>query len=303
MRLDTVFDLASLTKVLSTLPVILTLCASGLLRLDDTAARFLPGFRGDGRDDITIAQLLAHTSGLPATRKYYRELSAVPDAKAAILAERPVTPPGTATNYSDIGFMLLGFVAEAVCGSDLATAARARVFEPLGMRATSFNPTPDGRHYAPTESFDGGPPLRGVVHDRNARLLGGTAGHAGLFAPASDVVAYLQAWAGEAVPSWGGELTSLAMRRQTPPGQPARGLGWVLADSTAESFLPSSWPGSAGHTGFTGTSVAFHPGSKTWVVLLTNAIRSGRDSARISALRQAIHGTIADITILPATQG
>lgn len=105
-------------------------------------------------------------SGLPATRKYYRELSAVPDAQAAVLAELPVTPPGTATNYSDIGCMLLGFVAEAVSGSDLATAARARVFKPLGMRATSFNPVPAGRYYAPTESFGGGPPLRGVVHDR-----------------------------------------------------------------------------------------------------------------------------------------
>jgi CubicO group peptidase (beta-lactamase class C family) len=304
MQLDSIFDLASLTKVIATLPVILTLCASGLLRLDDAAAGFLPGFSGDGRDDITIAQLLTHTSGLPATRKYYRELSAVPDAKAAILAERPVTPPGTATNYSDIGFMLLGLVAEAVCGTDLATAARASVFEPLGMPATSFNPVPDaGRHYAPTESFDGGPPLRGVVHDRNARLLGGAAGHAGLFAPASDVVAYLRAWTGAVVPPWGGELTSLARRRITPPGQPARGLGWVLADNTRGSFLPASWPGSAGHTGFTGTSVAFHPRSETWVVLLTNAIRSGRDRAQITALRQAIHATIADLTIRQTARG
>lgn len=304
MRLDTVFDLASLTKVIATVPVILTLCASGLLRLDEAAARFLPGFRGDGRDDITIAQLLAHTSGLPATRKYYRELSTVPDAKAAILAERPAAPPGTATNYSDIGFMLLGFVAEAICGSDLATVARAGVFEPLGMRATSFNPVPDGRHYAPTESFDGGVPLRGAVHDRNARLLGGAAGHAGLFAPASDVVAYLQAWTGAVVPPWGAELTRLALRRQTPPGQPARGLGWVLADNTAaNSFLPAYWAGSAGHTGFTGTSIAFHRRSQTWVVLLTNAIRSGRDGARVAALRQAIHGTIADITLYPTVQG
>lgn len=297
MRVETVFDLASLTKVIATLPVILTLVASRQLRLDDAAARFLPDFRGNGRDGITIAQLLAHTSGLLATRRYYREFSDKAAARAAILAERPVTSPGTATNYSDIGFMLLGFVAEAVCGTELPEAARTLVFEPLGMTATCFKPGPHGRRFAPTESFNGDPPLRGVVHDRNAQLLGGAAGHAGLFAPVTDVIAYVHTWTGAAAPPWGRELTTLALRRHTPPGGPARGLGWVLADHTTSGFLPSCWHGSGGHTGFTGTSVAFHPASQAWAVLLTNAIRCGRDTARLTALRQALHFTIAEAAV------
>jgi len=294
IRPETVFDLASLTKVMATLPLILALAASRRLRLDDPVARFLPGWRGNGRDGITITHLLAHTSGLPASRRYYREFSGTAAARAAILAERPATTPGTATTYSDIGFMLLGFVAEAVCGTGLPEAARTLVFEPLGMTATCFNPVPHGRLFAPTESFDGAAALRGVVHDRNAQALGGAAGHAGLFAPVADVIAFTGAWTGTAAPPWGRELTGMALRRHTPSGGPARGLGWVLADRASSGFPPSCWPGSGGHTGFTGTSVAFHSASQAWAVLLTNAIRCGRDTTRLAALRRAIHCTIAE---------
>jgi hypothetical protein len=161
------------------------------------------------------------------------------------------------------------------------------------MTATDFTPDPAGQRFMPTESFDGGAVLRGVVHDRNAKLLGGIAGHAGLFAPARDVAAYLQPWAGAADPPWGPEMGHLALQRHTPPHSPARGLGWVLADK-GSSFLPRSWAaGAAGHTGFTGTSVAFHAASRAWVVLLTNAIRCGRDRREITALREGVHRAIA----------
>jgi CubicO group peptidase (beta-lactamase class C family) len=291
---ETVFDLASLTKVIATLPLILTLAASRRLRLDDPVVRFLPSFRGNGRNGITLTHLLAHTSGLPASRRYYREFPDTAAVRAAILAERPATEPGTATTYSDIGFMLLGFVAEAVCGTGLPEAARTLVFEPLGMTATCFNPVPHGRMFAPTESFGGAAALRGVVHDRNAQALGGAAGHAGLFAPAADVIAFIGTWTGTTAPPWGRGLTGMALRRHTPSAGPARGLGWVLADHARPGFPPSCWPGSGGHTGFTGTSLAFHPASQAWAVLLTNAIRCGRDPTRLTALRQAVHCTVAE---------
>ena len=289
------FDLASLTKVMATLPVVLVLAAAGQLRLGDRAQRFLPSFRDAGRGDITLGQLLAHTSGLPATRRYYRKTADPAAMRADVLAERPQTAPGAAVAYSDIGFLVLGFVIEAVCGVTVAVAARELIFQPLAMTATGFTPEPAALRFMPTESHDGQPALRGVVHDRNAQLLGGVAGHAGLFAPVADVATYLAAWAGSVDPPWGRGLSGLALRRHTPPSSPPRGLGWVLAGREPTPILPRCWPASgAGHTGFTGTSLAFDPASHTWLALLTNAIRCGRDHRPVAALRSAVHETIAE---------
>lgn len=300
MRVDTVFDLASLTKVVATLPAVLTLAARNALRLDDPVSRFLPAFTGTARDRITLRHLLAHTSGLPASRRYYREVSTADQMRAAVLAEHPVTDPGSATVYSDIGFLLLGFVVETVTGRRCDVAADDLVFDPLGMSRTRFNPIPGDPQCAPTEALDGADPLRGVVHDRNALLLGGVAGHAGLFAPVGDLVTYLRAWLPGADPPWGRSLTATALRRQTPPGGPVRGLGWVLADGHGAGFPWDAWPdGGAGHTGFTGTSVAVDPRTSTRVVLLTNAIRCGRDKTGLSALRRSVHQCLAMAMSLP----
>lgn len=290
MHHGTLFDLASLTKVAATLPAVLVLAERGELALDDPARKFLPGFTGERRDEITVAQLLAHTSGLPAEIKFWQLYSDPGDAADAMLGTRLEHPPGSTVVYSDIGFMLLGRVVSAVAGAPLGTIVAELVTGPLGMTRTGFRPDagPGGERAAATELQPGGTALCGIVHDENARFFGGVAGHAGLFAPAGDLARYLQL-------GWlGGELLSPAMRAracrlQTGGTGGRRGLGWVLRGD-AQDALGTRWPpSSATHTGFTGTSLAFDPVSGCWAVLLTNDVHFGRNRGIIRGLREAVH--------------
>lgn len=290
VRPDTIFDLASLTKVVATLPVVLCLITAGEVGLDDPVRRYLPRFSAESQRGITVRHLLAHSSGLPPGSRYYRVLPTEEAAREAIVAEEPVRPPGTSVTYSDVGYMLLGFLAERVGGTSLDVLARRLVFDPLAMTETGFRPTAPLDRIAPTEVFPPEPARRGIVHDRNAALLGGIAGHAGLFAPAADMVRYLDAWSGRSEPPWDPSLTREALTRQTPSDSAARGLGWVLASGTNDTFMSEQWPpGGAGHTGFTGTSLAFYPQDSRQVVLLTNAVRCGRHPERLGLVRQDVH--------------
>lgn len=294
MRPDTVFDLASLTKVVATLPVILCLLSSGEIRLDDRVRNYLPDFSAASQREVTVRHLLAHTSGLQQARRYYLTLSSAEATREAILAEEPASPPGSSVIYSDVGYMLLGMLAERIGGASLDVLAHRLVFAPLGMTETDFRPTTPKRRVAPTEILPPEPPRRGVVHDRNAALLGGIAGHAGLFGPAADLLRYLEAWCGFTEPPWDPPLTDEALARQTPPGQPVRGLGWVIASQPSDTFMSEKWPvGGAGHTGFTGTSIAFNRDGARRVVLLTNAIRCGRNHDRLGLLRKEFHRLVA----------
>lgn len=293
VRPDTIFDLASLTKVVATLPVILCLVSSGEVGLDDPVRRYLPRFSAQSQRAVTVRHLLAHTSGLPPGSRYYRSLPTAEAARDAILAEEPVRPPGASVTYSDVGYLLLGFLAERVGGTSLDVLARRLVFEPLAMTETGFRPTAPIHRIAPTEVFPPEPARRGVVHDRNAALLDGVAGHAGLFAPAADMLRYLGAWSGQYEPPWAPSLTREALTRQTPADSGARGLGWVLASGTNDTFMSERWPpGGAGHTGFTGTSLAFSPQGTKRAVLLTNAVRCGRQPERLGLIRQDFHRLI-----------
>ena len=290
MRRDTLFDLASLTKVVATLPAVLRLAGLGAVGLDDRVTRFLPAFGGDGRDDVTVRQLLAHTSGLPSGFPFWSRCRDQDEASRALLRVPLVDPPGTRAIYSDVGFMLLGRVVSAVTGSPLDVSVGELVTGPLGLTRTRFRP--DEARGAPTaaatELRPDGTALTGTVHDENARFFGGVAGHAGLFAPLDDLIRYLDAaWAG-------GDFLPLALRReacrtQTAGLDGARGLGWVLRGDPADC-LGTRWPpGSVGHTGFTGTSLAFDPASGWWAVLLTNEVHLGRDRSVIRGLREAVH--------------
>jgi CubicO group peptidase (beta-lactamase class C family) len=260
MTADTVFDLASLTKVVATLPIVLRLVGQGEIGLDQPVDRYLPRFArpgaasgaggagaagGAGKDAVTVRQLLLHTSGLPGVRRYYQELHEPGEILAAALTEPLVAPPGTVFSYSDVGFINLGELAAAVTGAGLDELVQDFVCGPLGMTATRYLPPAgwSGR-IAATELVDGVAKV-GVVHDENAEVLGGVAGHAGLFGTAADLARYAAAWAGNAnagalslaAASAGGcaatGTTTWATAGRIPapgtPGSPAPACRWIRA--------------------------------------------------------------------------
>jgi CubicO group peptidase (beta-lactamase class C family) len=294
VAVDTVYDLASLTKVVATTPAVLRLSDQGALGLDDPVRRHLPGFAGPGKEAVTVRQLLSHSSGLPSHRDFWRLPDGSAERLAAVLREPLEQPPGTAVRYSDLGFILLGEIVSAVTGRPLDRAVRELVLEPLGLADTGYLPPPDRvSRCAATEARAGGPPRIGLVHDENADALGGVAGHAGLFGTAPDLARYLrEGWLagdGALLPA---AIRAEALRCQTTRLDGVRGLGWTLPGDTWD-HMSDLWPGSgAGHTGFTGTSLAFDPVSGLWVVLLTNAVHLGR-GARARELRRAVHAAVA----------
>ena len=246
MTLDTVFDLASLTKVVATTTSVMALMEDGRLRLTDPVARHLPGFERHGKDTVTIEQLLTHVSGLRPDLPLEDAFSGYETAIARVLDERLVAAPGTTFIYSDLNFVLLGEIVSRVSGVSLDVFAHQRVFEPLGMHDTMFSPPAALRpRIAPTEACTplgwpcGGPPgavmLRGTVHDPTARRMGGVAGHAGLFGTAADLTRFA------AMLLSGGRLSAetprilapLTVARMTTPATPPgvgdrRGLGWDI---------------------------------------------------------------------------
>jgi len=291
MRAGTLFDLASLTKVVGTATAALALAGGGRIGLDDTAGRYLPAV--SALRAVTIRQLLTHTAGLPDTRKFSQWCA----SREELLRDLAATPleaaPGTRVTYSDLGFMLLGQVVSVVTGEPLEAAVGHLVTEPLGMTETGFSPPADGHDFAATEPRPDGTAWTGVVHDENARLMGGVAGHAGLFAPAADLATFAAWWVSgrdSVVPA---RLRRAAERVQTTGLDGCRGLGWV-GQGDRFDILRGTWPpGSVSHTGFTGTSLALESASGSWVVLLTNSVQFGRAPERVRALRRELHAALA----------
>ncbi|MFJ5520955.1 serine hydrolase domain-containing protein [Streptomyces griseoluteus] len=293
---DTVFDLASLTKVVATTTAVLRLADTGALALDEPVHRHLPDFAaGDDkvRREVTVRHLLSHASGLPPHRDLWKLPGDRASRLAAVLAEPLETPPFTAVRYSDLGFILLGEIVATVSGQPLDAAVQELVLDPLGLTATRYLPPAQWRERtAATEVPPGGAPRCGVVHDENAECLGGVAGHAGLFGTGPDLARYLRdCWLSrDALLS--PRIREEALRPQTEGLDGARGLGWTLPGDTWDHMSPSWPPTGAGHTGFTGTSLALDPASGIWVVLLTNAVHYGR-GARAQDLRRRVHAAVA----------
>lgn len=288
------FDLASLTKVVATLPCVLLLCADGRLDLDDPVHRHLPEFSdcGDAKRDVTVRHLLAHTSGLPPHLDLAQPGSPRRDVLKRALAVPLEAAPETRVAYSDVGFITLGALVEAVERAPLDQVWNARVAAPLGLHRSGFRPSPD-RPFAATEPPPGGPEGVGEVHDENARGMDGVAGHAGLFGTADDVATYLtQVWLGtELLPD---ELRTEALRCQSDGLDGRRGLGWTLRADRWD-HMGARWPQTGvGHTGFTGTCLALDRPSQRWVVLLTNAVHNGRDRAGVVALRRRVHDLLME---------
>lgn len=292
MTAETVFDLASLTKVAATLPSVLVLLQDGQCRLEDRVGDLLPGLRL-AASRVTVRQLLTHTGGLAAHRPFHERVSGMAELVAAAAAEPPEREPGVAVAYSDLGFVLLGAVVAAVAGEPLPAFAGRRVFEPLGMSAT-FEPPPEWRARTAATEVLGDRPRVGVVHDENAAAGGPGCGHAGLFGTLDDMERYLLAWVDPEVPLLAPELRREAVRSGTEGLGGARGLGWTCRGD-AYDILDDRWGRAAvSHTGFTGTSLAFDPDTKRWAVLLTNAVHFGRNRDAIVSLRRRFHAGLAD---------
>jgi CubicO group peptidase (beta-lactamase class C family) len=295
MTAGTVFDLASLTKVVATTTATLALASRQRLGLGDPVTHYLPAFAWSASQagPVTLWHLLTHTAGLPGTRTFYEWCGTREDLLRDLAATPLAAPPGTQVTYSDLGFMALGEIVAQVAGQPLDQAVRRLVTEPLGMIGTGYNPAGPPDRFAATERRADGTCWTGIVHDENARLMGGVAGHAGLFSTVADLTRFAGWWVSAAdgpVPA--------GLRRAAESGQTAglggcRGLGWVCAGDRFD-ILGGHWPASAvSHTGFTGTSLALDSPSGAWVILLTNAVQAGRDSTAIKALRRDVHGAVA----------
>jgi uncharacterized protein YbbC (DUF1343 family)/CubicO group peptidase (beta-lactamase class C family) len=297
MTVDTIFDLASLTKVVATTSSLMKLFEQGKFRLNERVTQYLPEFQG-GKSDITIRNLLTHFSGEPPDLPLNPPWSGYQTGIHMAMIENPTTPPGTHFVYSDINFILLGELVHRLSGQMLSDYARQQIFLPLGMQETMFQPAASlVPRIAPTESLaPNSVALRGIVHDETSRYMGGVAGHAGVFSTADDLARFCQMMLGKGALNGTRLVSPLTVEKfttpQTPPDQPIlRGLGWDI-DSPFSGNRGELFPiGSYGHTGFTGTSIWIDPATGTYVILLTNSVHPYRRPA-ITGLR----GKLATIT-------
>jgi uncharacterized protein YbbC (DUF1343 family)/CubicO group peptidase (beta-lactamase class C family) len=301
MTLDTVFDLASLTKVVATTPAVMQLIEQGKVRLNDPVAKYLPEFAQNGKEDITVRQLLTHYSGLEPDLDLKTPWEGKETAYRMAFAETPQEPPGSRFLYSDINFITLAALVERVSGERFEEYCERHIYLPLKMTHTRFVPPPSWlARIAPTQYDENEHMLRGVVHDPTSRRMGGVAGHAGLFSTAADLAKFAQAL----LSGGGGILSPLSVEKMTRPEQPPsapvlRGFGWDI-DSPFSSNRGDLLPvGSYGHTGFTGTSVWIDPTTQTYIILLTNAVHPRGGNA--IALRSEVATAVG--AVLPLTAG
>lgn len=281
MTLDTIFDVASLTKVMATTPCVMQLIERGKVKANDSVAKYLPEFAQNGKEDVTVRELLTHFSGLPPDLDLANPWGGKATGYAMAFAEKLQDPPGARFLYSDINFITLGALIERISGSSLDAYAKAHVFDPLGMTHTRYLPPASWRpKIAPTQYDESGKMLRGEVHDPTARRMGGVAGHAGVFSTADDLSKFAQA-----LLSGSQILSPLSVEKMSTPQQPAtatvlRGYGWDI-DSPFSSNRGELLPvGSFGHTGFTGTSLWIDETTNSYIILLTNAVHPrGRGNA------------------------
>ncbi len=275
MTLDTVFDLASLTKPIATGTSIMQLIEAGKIGLDDPVAKYLPAFGNHGKEAITIRHLLTHQGGLIADNSMKDFADGHDKAIERLMTLEPLAAPGERLIYSDVGFMVLGELVTAMSGQSLEEYTRTHVFEPLGMRDTMYLPTkiPSDR-FAPTEQRDGHW-MRGEVHDPRAFALGGVAGHAGLFSTADDLARFAQALLhggqlGEARILSPETVHVMTSPQSTPGG--IRGLGWDKRTGYSSNRGDLLSPTACGHGGFTGTALWFDPQQQLFVIFLSNRV-------------------------------
>jgi len=295
MQLDTVFDLASLTKVVATLPAVLKLVESGKLALNDPVSYFIPEFGQNNKEGIKIYHLLTHTSGLTSHRKFYQEGLSKEEIFEQIYEENFEYEPGTQVVYSDLGFILLAKIVEIATSLRFEDFVENEIFNPLNMKETSFLPEFPKERFAATEYSEAlGTYKLGTVHDENANALGGISGHAGLFSTLADLKQFASLFENEGMyrnqQILSANAIQLSKQNFTSFADDYRGLGWQQQSPNASAgdyFSKASY----GHTGFTGTSIWFDPTVNLNVILLTNRVHYGRQP-HINRLRPRLHNLI-----------
>ena len=294
---NTLFDMASLSKILGATMIAFRFLEDGLLHLTDTVGSFFPDAPAD-KANITVLQLMTHTGGFTPKFYLFDYISDPADAAKAILQYPLDRAPGTAPDYSCMGYILLGKILERIGGAPLDVLAKTLVFDPLGMQHTTYRPSGD---IAPTERDPKtGEPFRGTVHDKNGRFLRGISGNAGVFSNIDDMIRFVSMLSMDGrLPDGSAYLSADTLRaariNRTPDSKGEfRGLGFNLAGSP-DSFLSDGMgPNAYGHTGFTGTSIALDPDTRLWVVLLTNRVCPTCENTKLLPLRPRIHDAAAE---------
>jgi uncharacterized protein YbbC (DUF1343 family)/CubicO group peptidase (beta-lactamase class C family) len=322
MSLDTVFDMASLTKVVATATSIMILVERGKLSLIDSVATYIPEFGRMGKEQITVEHLLTHRAGLPPDNEIADYIGKTVDPMENIYNLRPVYPPGSRFSYSDVGYIVAAEIVRRVSGQRLDQFARENIYKPLGMQNTRFLPRTDEgvpapsdethgylERVAPTETRDGRR-MQGEVHDPRSYALGGVAGHAGLFSTAGDLAIFCQMILNEG--QYGGVriLSPYAVKRMVSsirlPASEMRGIGWDVNTSYSSNRGDLFPVGSYGHTGFTGNSVWIDPWSKTFVILLTDRVYPngrGSDTRLRTLVASIVGGSITSPPYAPVFTG
>ena len=298
MTTDTIFDLASLTKVVATATAVMQLVEKGKLRLDDPVARYWPSFKANGKGHITVRELLTHYSGLRPDLNLKLRWSGYRTAMKKIIAERPLYPPGKIYTYSDINFDILGELVRRVSGKALDEYCSMHIFKPLGMKDTLFKPSAAlHERIAPTQS-NKTKMLWGYVHDPTCYNMGGVSGHAGLFSTADDLSIFAQMLLNKGSMKGVKILQPQTVEQMTVPQPPLnkqkpRGLGWDIEaplSSNRDELFPV---GAYGHLGYTGTSIWIDPVTETYIIVLTNRVYL-EGKGDVTELRALIKSAVAE---------
>ena len=297
VKLNTLFDLASLTKVISTAACAMICVDRKLFKLDDKVSKYIPQFSAKRKGNITIRNLLLHNSGLPAFKPYYKMYNNAEDVFNDIYTSELNYSTGTKTVYSDLGIITLGKIIEKVTGTTLDKFAQKEIFDPLCMKNTMYNPDDTLKKYCAPSEFDDywrHKQIQGEVHDETSSMLGGVTGHAGLFSTAEDIAKVLQLLLDEG--RYNGRQiinsSTIASFTKRQSDESTRGLGWdtksAKGSSAGEMFSNISF----GHTGFTGTSVWIDPTRNLFVIFLTNRVYPSRENHKLFKIRPALHNEV-----------
>lgn len=295
---DSLFDLASLTKVVATTPMAMILYERGVLDLDAPVSAVVPEFAaGDGRrGEVTLRMLLAHSSGLPAYEKLFLVAQTRDELLQAAFATELSAAPGTRAEYSDIGFIILGVALERLADEPLDAFCQREVFGPLAMAHTTFNPAKAIRPEIPPTADDRTfrhRIVQGEVQDENSSVLGGVAGHAGLFSTAEDLARFAHSMLNGGYPLLRAETVQLFTRRASEPEGSSRALGWDTPSAPSQSGKYLS-PRSFGHLGYTGTSLWIDPERRLSIALLSNRTWPDCQGQAIRQMRPAFHDAVVE---------
>ncbi len=303
---SSVFDLASVTKVVATTTMAMILYERGFLDLDSTVAGTVPEFLADScgepdsrRREVTFRMILAHSSGLPAYEKLFLKAHSREELLRSAFTTLLSADPGTRDEYSDIGFIVLGAALERLAHESLDAFCQREIFLPLSMIDTTFNPRADARKEIPPTADDQTlrhQIIQGEVQDENAFVLGGVAGHAGLFSTAEDLARFARAMLLEGSPILRPETVALFIRRESSPSGTSRALGWDTPSIPSQSGKYFG-PGSFGHLGYTGTSLWIDPARQLAIILLTNRTWPDCANQAIKQVRPKFHDAVVEALI------